>query len=600
MPLVLLAAGGTGGHLFPAEALAEALGRRGVERRSCHRRSRRALRQGFSGARHPRHRQRHRARARPAVAARARRRCSASGTRAGAAPACAHAAARGRRLRRLSRPCRRCWRRRCAACRPLMHEQNAVMGRANRLLARARRARSPPALPRCSIATPKLSAQGDAHRQSGAAGGDRGCGACPMPPLDEGRSAAAPRLRRQPGRAHHGRHRAGRDREARRAICARGCASCSRRATRIWRGSRRAYARRGVAAEVAPFFADLPARIAASHLVIARSGASTVAELAAIGRPAILVPLPHALDQDQSANAGVLAPAGGAIRLRAERFHARAAGARDRPRLPARRKSSSQWPPPRAPHGAARCRRAARRSVCAWRQWLRGRYAADARDTRGRAMKLPRDIGPDSFRRHRRHRHERHRRGAAQSRLQGAGLGRGRERQCQAAARQGRRCPIGHAAEDLGDAAVVVVSTAIKRDNPELIAARAQAPAGRAPRRDARRADAAQALRRHRRHARQDHDDLARRGAARRRRLRSDRHQWRHHQCLRHQCAARRRRLDGGRGRRDRRHLPEAARRRRRRHQHRSRASRSLRDLRCDARRRSAPSSRTFRSTASR
>ena len=75
------------------------------------------------------------------------------------------------------------------------------------------------------------------------------------------------------------------------------------------------YARLGVAHEVAPFFVDLPARIAASHLIVARSGASTVAELAAIGRPAILVPLPHALDQDQLANANVLAKAGGAIVL---------------------------------------------------------------------------------------------------------------------------------------------------------------------------------------------------------------------------------------------------------------------------------------------
>ena len=71
----------------------------------------------------------------------------------------------------------------------------------------------------------------------------------------------------------------------------------------------------GVAAEVEPFFYDLPARMAASHLVVSRSGASTVAELAAIGRPGILVPLPHALDQDQRANAGVLEQAGGAIRL---------------------------------------------------------------------------------------------------------------------------------------------------------------------------------------------------------------------------------------------------------------------------------------------
>jgi UDP-N-acetylglucosamine--N-acetylmuramyl-(pentapeptide) pyrophosphoryl-undecaprenol N-acetylglucosamine transferase len=83
-----------------------------------------------------------------------------------------------------------------------------------------------------------------------------------------------------------------------------------------------AYARARVAAEAAPFFADLPARIAASHLVVARAGASTVAELAAIGRPAILVPLPHALDQDQSANAGVLEKAGGAMRLPQDDFTA--------------------------------------------------------------------------------------------------------------------------------------------------------------------------------------------------------------------------------------------------------------------------------------
>src|SRR5208282_1488273 len=78
---------------------------------------------------------------------------------------------------------------------------------------------------------------------------------------------------------------------------------------------RGAYASLAVAAEIAPFFPDLPARMAASHLIVSRSGASTVAELAAIGRPAILVPLPHALDQDQFANAGVLEKAGGAILL---------------------------------------------------------------------------------------------------------------------------------------------------------------------------------------------------------------------------------------------------------------------------------------------
>jgi UDP-N-acetylglucosamine--N-acetylmuramyl-(pentapeptide) pyrophosphoryl-undecaprenol N-acetylglucosamine transferase len=68
-------------------------------------------------------------------------------------------------------------------------------------------------------------------------------------------------------------------------------------------------------AELAPFFADLPARLASNHLVVSRSGAGTVAELAAIGRPSILVPLPGSIDQDQFANAGVLAQAKGALRI---------------------------------------------------------------------------------------------------------------------------------------------------------------------------------------------------------------------------------------------------------------------------------------------
>src|SRR5207245_11577554 len=80
-------------------------------------------------------------------------------------------------------------------------------------------------------------------------------------------------------------------------------------------GVRWIYERRRINAELAPFFSDLPARLASSHLVISRSGAGTVAELAAIGRPSILVPLPGAIDQDQFANAGVLAQVDGALRI---------------------------------------------------------------------------------------------------------------------------------------------------------------------------------------------------------------------------------------------------------------------------------------------
>jgi UDP-N-acetylglucosamine--N-acetylmuramyl-(pentapeptide) pyrophosphoryl-undecaprenol N-acetylglucosamine transferase len=78
---------------------------------------------------------------------------------------------------------------------------------------------------------------------------------------------------------------------------------------------RAVYDRLKINAELAPFFSDLPARLASNHLVVSRSGAGTVAELAAIGRPSILVPLPGAIDQDQFANAGVLAQAGGALRI---------------------------------------------------------------------------------------------------------------------------------------------------------------------------------------------------------------------------------------------------------------------------------------------
>jgi len=82
-----------------------------------------------------------------------------------------------------------------------------------------------------------------------------------------------------------------------------------------------ACARMNFPVEIAEFFTDLPARIAAAHLVIARAGASTVSELAVIGRASILVPYPHALDQDQAANAAALAASGGAVVLPQAEFN---------------------------------------------------------------------------------------------------------------------------------------------------------------------------------------------------------------------------------------------------------------------------------------
>jgi UDP-N-acetylglucosamine--N-acetylmuramyl-(pentapeptide) pyrophosphoryl-undecaprenol N-acetylglucosamine transferase len=75
---------------------------------------------------------------------------------------------------------------------------------------------------------------------------------------------------------------------------------------------RETHRRSGIAAEVAPFFHDLPERLGRAHLVIARAGASTVAELCIAGRPAILVPYAHAADDHQTFNAKVLGDVGAA------------------------------------------------------------------------------------------------------------------------------------------------------------------------------------------------------------------------------------------------------------------------------------------------
>ena len=76
------------------------------------------------------------------------------------------------------------------------------------------------------------------------------------------------------------------------------------------------YAELGIQAEIASFFDDMPKRLAVCDLVIARSGASTVAEVTACGRPALYVPYAHAADDHQYANAMRIAEAGGAVTLR--------------------------------------------------------------------------------------------------------------------------------------------------------------------------------------------------------------------------------------------------------------------------------------------
>jgi UDP-N-acetylglucosamine--N-acetylmuramyl-(pentapeptide) pyrophosphoryl-undecaprenol N-acetylglucosamine transferase len=74
---------------------------------------------------------------------------------------------------------------------------------------------------------------------------------------------------------------------------------------------RRRYEALGVQADLAAFFSDVPDRLAAAHVLIGRAGASTVAEATAVGRPAILVPYPHAVDDHQTANAEAVDEVGG-------------------------------------------------------------------------------------------------------------------------------------------------------------------------------------------------------------------------------------------------------------------------------------------------
>ena len=80
------------------------------------------------------------------------------------------------------------------------------------------------------------------------------------------------------------------------------------------------YAELGIPAELSTYIGDMPDKLAWAHLIIARAGASTIAELTAAGRPAILVPLPIATDDHQTANAREMAKAGGARMIAQDSF----------------------------------------------------------------------------------------------------------------------------------------------------------------------------------------------------------------------------------------------------------------------------------------
>ena len=86
---------------------------------------------------------------------------------------------------------------------------------------------------------------------------------------------------------------------------------------------RERYADHDIPAELGTYFEDMAARLADAHLFIGRAGASTIAELTAVGRPAILVPLPIATDDHQAANTREMVKAGGARAIRQTGFTAK-------------------------------------------------------------------------------------------------------------------------------------------------------------------------------------------------------------------------------------------------------------------------------------
>ena len=175
----------------------------------------------------------------------------------------------------------------------------------------------------------------------------------------------------------------------------------------------------GIPADLATYMPDLPERLGWSHLVIARAGASTIAELTAAGRPAILVPLPSATDDHQTANAREMARAGGARMIRA-------AAASPPVELAKQMQKLGLEPGALANAAAAGAKAAAgptRRRISPI--WSSGPGAIPAPIRKSCATNVLRPMPRggagmkgvghrhrhDPFRRHRRHRHVRHRRG---------------------------------------------------------------------------------------------------------------------------------------------------------------------------------------------
>ena len=306
-PLVLIAAGGTGGHLFPAEALAVALARRGVIV---------DLATDDRAARYAGHFPARQMHLLPADTMRGRSPVALAKTALALGTGLIKGLALVRRLKPAAivgfggYPTVPPLLAGALSGRPtLIHEANGVMGRANRLLA--------PRVTAIALGYPDAVAGETAlaakahHTGNPVRPAVRAAARVPFEaPVSKGEfrllvfggsqgarvlsEIVPPAVARLPGELR-----------ARLRITQ----QCRPEDIDV---ARAVYDQANVVAEIAPFFDDLPARLALAHLVVARSGASTVAELSVIGRPSLLVPLPGALDQDQLVNATALARAGGA------------------------------------------------------------------------------------------------------------------------------------------------------------------------------------------------------------------------------------------------------------------------------------------------
>ena len=314
-PLVLIAAGGTGGHLFPAEALAAVLKDRGIAVHLATDKRAAPFAKSFPATR---------VHILPADTVRGRNPFSLARTAARLGIGTLRAiwlllterpaAVVGFGGYPTVPPILAAWISRVPR---IVHEQNAVMGRANRMLA-GRATVIATGYPSIFSEAPRLAAKA-VHTGNPVRNAVRAAAATPYEALAQSESIRLVVFGGSQGARVMS--------EVVPAAIERLAASLRSRIEVVQQTrpedldeARAIYSRLGVKAKVAAFFVDLPARIARAHLVIARSGASTVAELAAIGRPSILVPLPHALDQDQLANAAALAAAGGALLIRQSEF----------------------------------------------------------------------------------------------------------------------------------------------------------------------------------------------------------------------------------------------------------------------------------------